>query len=118
MKARAALLLALGLSLCGCVTGLVDRMTGEGRADEIRKVGTPATARVLRIWDTGVTLNDDPVVGFRLEVRAEGLEPFEAETKALIGRLDVPRIQPGQEVPVRFDPNDHTRVALDLYERR
>jgi hypothetical protein len=97
---------------------LIDHMTGEDRANEIRKTGKPARARVLKIWDTGTTVNDNPIVGMRLEVHAEGVEPFEAETKALIGRLDIPQIQPGAEVNVKYDPNDHTRVALDIYEQR
>ena len=88
------------------------------QANEIRKTGRPARGRVLKIWDTGMSLNDSPIVGFRLEVHAEGVEPFEAETRALIGRLDVPQIQPGAELPVKYDPNDHTRVALDIYEKR
>ena len=102
-------------SLCGCVTSYINHLTGESQASDIRTTGKPAVAQVLRIWDTGMTLNDDPVVGFRLSVRAEGLEPFEVETKALVGRLDVCRVQPGAEVPVVYDPNDHSRVALAIY---
>lgn len=100
------------------MTRLIDHMTGEDHANEIRRTGTSARARVLKIWDTGTTLNDNPIVGMRLEVHAAGVEPFEAETKALIGRLDIPQIQPGAEVDVKYDPNDHTRVALDIYEPR
>jgi hypothetical protein len=118
MKPRSVVLLIPCLLLCGCMMHLVDRMTGEERANEIRKSGRPGTARVLKIWDTGMTVNGNPVVGFRLKVRAEGIEPFEVETKALIGRLDVPRIQPGTELAVMFDPGDHTRVALDIYDER
>jgi hypothetical protein len=95
---------------------LINHMTGEDHAAEIRRTGRPAMARVLKIWDTGMSLNDNPVVGFRLSVHPEGLEPFEAETRAVIGRLDVPQIQPGAELPVKYDPNDHSRVALDLYQ--
>ena len=65
-----------------------------------------------------ITLNGNPVVGMRLKVRAEGIEPFEADTKALIGRLDIPQIQPGAELSVMYDPEDHTRVALDIYDER
>jgi hypothetical protein len=100
------------------MTRLIDRMTGEDAANAIREAGTPAHARVLRIWDTGMTLNNDPIVGFRLEVHAEGIEPFEAETRAVIGRLDIPQIQPGADLSVKFDPKDHSRVALDIYARR
>jgi hypothetical protein len=97
---------------------LVDHMTGEDEAKAIRKTGSAARARVLQIWDTGMTLNHDPVVRFRLEVHAEGVEPFEATTNAVIGRLDIPQIQPGADLPVKYDPHDHTRVALDLYTGR
>ncbi len=41
-------------------------MTGANLKD-----GMPAQATILRIWDTGTTINDNPVVGFLLEVRAE-----------------------------------------------
>jgi hypothetical protein len=114
MRFRTVLLLATTLFASGCLTGWIDRMTGEDEAQAIRASGIAATARVLRIWDTGMTLNEDPIVGFQLEVHADGVEPFEAETKALIGRLDIPRIQPGVDVPVRYDPTNH-KVALDLY---
>ena len=41
-------------------------------------------ARILEIWDTGVRVNDDPVVGFRLEVQPPDAEPYEATTKGPI----------------------------------
>lgn len=97
---------------------VIDHMTGEDEANAIRRTGTAATARVLQIFDTGMTLNNDPVVRFRLEVYPTEGEPFEAETKAVIGRLDIPRIQPGAQLQVKYDGNDHTRVALDLYEKQ
>jgi hypothetical protein len=118
VKPRSLAFLVPCILLCGCMMGLIDHMTGEDQANEIRKIGRPARGRVLKIWDTGMSLNDSPIVGFRLEVHADGVEPFEAETKALIGRLDVPQIQPGAELAVKYDPNDHTRVALDIYEKR
>lgn len=104
--------------LSGCVMGMIDRMTGEDQANLIRKSGTAATARVLELRDTGMTLNQNPIVSMRVEVHADGLEPFEATMKALVGRLDVPLVQPGAVLPVKFDPHDHTRVALDIYETR
>jgi hypothetical protein len=108
---------ALGAALClaflmsGC--GLKDRFTGENTARKIRAVGVPADATVVRIWDTGVTVNDDPVVAFLLEVKPTDRPAFQAETKALVSRLAVPRVQPGAQLKVMYDPNDTTRVALD-----
>lgn len=118
MKWRPFALLVCFLLFSGCVMHLIDRMTGEDEAQLIRKSGTPATARVLELRDTGMTLNENPIVSMRVEVHADGVAPFEATMKALIGRLDVPLVQPGAVLPVKYDPNDHTRVALDMYETR
>jgi hypothetical protein len=95
---------------------LVNRVSGVTEARELQKTGEQAQAKILSIWDTGMTVNDDPVVGFLLEVYPEGRPAFQAKTKLRISRLDIPRIQPGTIVPVRFDPNDPRRVALDIYE--
>jgi hypothetical protein len=96
----------------GCISVMIGSLTGEDVASEVRENGVPATARVLKIWETGVRINDNPVVGFLLEVHAEGLEPYQAETRALISILQIPQIQPGTELQVMYDPNDPTRVAL------
>ncbi len=70
----------------GCAR--VDRMTGEDADREIRATGLPAAATVLALWDTGVPVNDDPVVGFRLRVEGEGRPPWEAETRCLVRSAD------------------------------
>ncbi len=97
-----------------CVTAMIGPFTGEDVARDVRANGLSATATVLEIWETGVRVNGNPVVGFLLEVRAEGLAPYEAKTKALISILAIPRIQPGAVLPVKYDPADPTRVALDI----
>lgn len=112
----AALVAALvpTLLLQGCF--VADSMSGVTMARELQKTGEPAEALILRIWDTGMTVNDDPVVGFALEVRPKGREAYQAETKLRISRLDVARVQPGTVVAVRIDPKDSRRVALDIYD--
>jgi hypothetical protein len=112
MSLRLPLMLVCAmLVLPGCA--IRDRMTGETEARRIRAVGVSAPATVVQIWDTGVTVNDDPVVGFLLDVKPEGQAPFQAKTKALVSRLAVPRVQPGAQLKVMYDPKDTTRVALD-----
>lgn len=115
MTPRAPLLcvvVGLALVLAGCA--IRDRFTGEATAREIRAVGLPADAVVVEIWDTGVTVNNDPVVGFVLDVTpADGRPAFQAKTRALVSRLAVPRVQPGARLRVMFDPKDPSRVALD-----
>ena len=113
---RTGLAAAIVLTLCLQACALIDRMSGVSAARELQKVGEQAEAVVLRIWDTGITVNDDPVVGFLLEVHPAGRPAYQARTKLRIPRLDVPRIQPGTVVAVRIDLKDSSRVALDIYD--
>lgn len=100
----------------GCA--LADKLSGEGEAKRIRRVGQTAEALVLEIRDTGITVNDNPIVSFRLEVRPVSGAPYEVETRGLVGRLDVPQIQPGAVLPVAIDPQDPQKVALRIYKDR
>jgi hypothetical protein len=94
----------------GCLT---DALNGEGQVRELRKTGQPAKATILKISDTGVTINDDPVALLDVEVHPAKGAPFRARTKCQISRLEVPQFQPGQTIPVLYDPADHTRVGVD-----
>jgi hypothetical protein len=114
---------ALGIAISGGLTllgacAVVGNLTGENQAREIRAIGEPAQAKVLKIWDTGVTVNQNPVVGFLLEVYPVGRPAYQAETKGIISRLDIPQIQPGAMLQVKFDPAAPSRVALDIYEEK
>ena len=113
MRGRLLVALAIGAMLSGCA--VVDRLSGEGEARRIRRVGATAEALVLEIRDTGITLNDNPIVAFRLQVRPPTGIPYEVETRGLVGRLDVPQIQPGAVLPVAIDPRDPNKVALRIY---
>lgn len=102
-------------SASGCTT-IVDQFSGRSEACQILRIGTPATAKIIRLEDTGVTINQNPVAEFVLEVYPDKGAPFEARTQALISRLEVPQAQPGRIVPVKYDPQQPARVALDLWE--
>ena len=114
-KAILVVVFICGCLSVGCISSMVDSYTGEDVAGDVRANGLPASGRVLKIWETGVRVNDNPVVGFLLEIHAEGIAPYEAETKALISILWIPRIQPGEILPVKYDPDDPSRVALDIF---
>jgi hypothetical protein len=113
-RSRIAPLLAMLALMTGCISASIDGFTGESQARALRQTGLPAWATILRIWDTGITLNDDPVIGMEVEVRPEEGEPFRAVIqKSLISRIAIPQFQPGKEVAVRYDPQDSTQIALD-----
>ena len=73
-----------------------------------------AQATILNMWDTGVTLNDNPQVGLLLEVHPAGAQPFQVQTKSLVSRLKIPMVQIGNVVPVKYDPRDPSKVVLAL----
>jgi len=60
--------------------------------------------------------DNDPVVDFLLEVHLRDGGSYEAHSKGLVPRLDVPRVQPGTIVPVKVDPKNPARVALDMWD--
>ena len=101
----------------GCA--LIDRMSGVAGTKALQETGVAAEAVIVRIWDTGITVNEDPVIGMEVEVYPAEGEPWRATIpKSLISRLDIPRFQPTQTVKVRFDPQDPSLVALDEYKYR
>ena len=95
---------------------MVNNLTGEGDNRRIRETGLPASAEVLEIWDTGVRLNDNPVVGFRLLVTLEDGMEYEAVTRNVVSVVHIPQVQPGAILPVRVDPENRELVALDIFE--
>ena len=108
----------LGLLLTtGCA--MIDRMSGVADTKTLQETGVSAQGVIVRIWDTGITVNEDPVIGMEVEVySAEGKPWLATIPKSLISRLDIPRFQPGEIVKIRFDPQDRSRVGLDEYKYR
>jgi len=114
---RAALVvIAAAVASHGCA--ISNKMSGVSETHAIQKIGEPARATVIEVWDTGITVNNDPVIGLRLTVEERpGHPPYEAVIKkSLVSRVHVPQFQPGSHVPIRIDPKDPARVALDVYK--
>jgi len=76
------------------------------------KNGIDAPARVLKVWDTGVSINDNPQVGLLLEVSPTGAMPFQVKAKTIVSRLNAALVQPGIAAEVRFDPNKPQRLQI------
>jgi hypothetical protein len=105
------LLLLLWGAAAGC--SLLD--TGSGEEKALQRVGVPARAEILSIAESGLTVNDNPVVVLEVEVRPTDRPAYRATIKrTLISRLEVPQFQPGSIIPVRFDPRDPSQVAFDI----
>jgi len=75
--------------------------------------GLALPATVVAMRETGVTINDSPVFGFRLEVHRDRHPPFEATVRQQVPRMFVGAVLPGSTVMVRQDPDKPSRVAID-----
>ncbi len=84
------------------------------RTQVLLTTGEPAQAKILKMWDTGTTLNDDPKVGLLLEVYSSNHAPYQVETKCYVSRLKISQVQPGNIVAVKIDRQDASKIALDL----
>lgn len=82
---------------------------------DLQTAGVSARAEILETWETGIKVNDEPVIGLKVRVTPAGGVPYEATIqRVLISQLEIPQFQPGAVIPVRYDPKDPSRVAIDL----
>ena len=82
------------------------------QATALLEQGQSAEATILKVWDTGWTVNENPQVGLLLDVRPPGEEPFQAEVKSVVSRLAVGQLGPGAVVRLRYDLRGRRRVVL------
>lgn len=87
-----------------------DMMNEVKEAERIRQNGASAKATVLAIQDTGMLLNYNPVVLLTLEVRPNIGVSYKTTVKTPVSKIAIPRI--GDELPVKYDPADKTKVVL------
>jgi hypothetical protein len=113
----ALILLPLLAGASGCsFDKMIEDATGMQEAAALRASGLSAQAEILSVWDTGTTVNENPVIGLQVQVRIEGKAPYQAIIKkSVVSRLDLARFQTGKVIPVRVDPQDPSRVAIDVH---
>ena len=65
------------------------------------------------MWDTSVTINNQPQIGMVIEVTPMDGMPFKSEIKLVVSRLQTAYYQVGVKCIVRYDPNDKKTVAIE-----
>ncbi len=76
------------------------------------KNGVATQAKVLKVWDTGTTVNNNPQVGLLLEYALLGSSTVQAEARTLVSRIQVALVQPGITAEILYDPNKPSRVQI------
>ena len=89
-------------------------MRGAKQTRDILTTGIPAQARILQIGETGMYVNNNPAVDILLEVHPPDRPPYQVQTRMVVSMIRLPAIQPGNVVPVKYDPTDPTKVALAI----
>lgn len=102
------ILLLAGLAALAIVIALFLFAGGK----DVAETGTPATARILSLRDTGGRLNSNPAIEFQLEIQPAIGPAYTATTNAIISTVYLPRFQPGASIAVRVDPADPSKVAI------
>jgi hypothetical protein len=95
----------------GIVGGL---MATSAKLDRIVKTGESAQGLILEMQHTGVRVNSQPMIKFKLQVTPTYGGAYEAETNRIIPFGMMGRLGIGMNVPVKYDPNKPQDVALDF----
>ncbi len=106
-----ALFIIIPIVIAVIVIFFVLRMTRGLSAGSVKN-GITAQGTILRTWDTGTTINDNPVVGFALNVTPSTEPAFQVEMKQIVSRVQIGAFLPGATVQVMYDPNDHKKVKI------
>lgn len=84
-------------------------------AGRLLKTGEQRSGKILEVWDTNVTVNNNPQVGLLVEVMDRYGKPYQVKTKMVISRLQVGDVRPGQAVTVRVDPQNDQSIAIESF---
>lgn len=83
------------------------------KGKQLLKTGRRAQGKIVEVWDTNVTINNQPQIGLKIEVTPQTGRPFIAEVKMIISRLQTAYYQPGVPCTVRYNPEDTRTVAIE-----
>lgn len=90
-----------------------DVQADQALAEKLANEGVDGTATIQQMVATGKTINMQPELQFQMTVDVNGTTSDVTHTQvvspAIIGQL-----QPGAQVPVKVDPNDHTQLMIGL----
>lgn len=82
--------------------------------DAIKLSGRSARAIVKKYTWLGAYVNgNNPYVELEVEVLPENTSSFSSKTKGVIAEASVPKFQPGQEIFVKYDYYDNSKVVID-----
>jgi hypothetical protein len=86
-----------------------DQQLGERLANE----GVDGIATIVSMQATGANINMQPELQFQLTVDVAGSQSTVTH-KQVVSPAVIGQLQPGAQVPVKVDPNDHSQLMIGL----
>jgi hypothetical protein len=86
-----------------------------GRRAAERKLlesGVAAPARIVALSETGMYVNHQPMLRIALEVAPPEGEPFTVTVSRVCSIVQIPRLQPGALVEIRYDAADRSNAMI------
>ncbi len=111
----AFLVIALSIGITGLVFAGVGSRLGKLSAmtKQLRTSGVTGKATITSLRETGVAINNSPVIEFSLEVETTAHAPYSKTIRQRAPRLLVGTFPPGSVVSVLVDPSNRDRLAID-----
>jgi hypothetical protein len=91
-------------------------VTTSTNKNRLLKSGKEAPAKIIRVYETGTTVNNSYMVGFDLEVMPKNAPKFNTTTEQLIPRLRIHEFGVGNNVLVAYDPETQEATIIGEIE--
>ena len=82
-------------------------------AERLANEGVDGTATIVAMQATGANINMQPELQFQLTVDVGGSQS-QVTHKQVVSPAVIGQLQPGAQVPVKVDPNDHSQLMIGL----
>ncbi len=82
-------------------------------AERLANEGVDGTATIVSMQATGANINMQPELLFQLKVDVNGSQS-DVQHKQVVSPAVIGQLQPGAQVPVKVDPNDHSALMIGL----
>jgi hypothetical protein len=103
------------MALVGIVLIVIGIIVGRRAAstDALLTTGTPGTATITGLTQTGMYLNENPQIRMQLLVSLPGQTPYAAQHTEIVPLMLLGRLNSGAPLQVRVDPMNLNRIAVD-----
>src|SRR5450759_2809790 len=87
-------------------------LRGSMQSSKLLQTGVAAKAQILKVWQTGMYVNEQPQLGMVLNVMPDNGAAFQVEAKKVVSMVQIPQFQPGAMLEVKYDPANPKQVAI------